>query len=270
MTKLPPLSLSFTLVVLLPIALQAGGCVARTRELPSSERHLIRRIAVVPMEAPPLEFNPGISMLQGCGGGVVTGPPLGAGVIAVVCGILMLADIPRATAEARTTAANLDSMLEIDVTWHPTVVLARHLAGRLREGGAGTVTAIEAPYHVPGIERRRRTFLMQNWQVPIRSWFNEDTSPIDYSDLATRGFDVVLETGLWGYVISKQGTVASDIMVKLTNVHTGAVVAKTRQYSVDCGRVAYGSDEGGKVLRATITACLEALGDRALERMGLP
>jgi hypothetical protein len=81
---------------------------------------------------------------------------------------------------------------------------------------------IDAPQVFPGIERRERTRLLLNWMIPIRDkWYNVDKSPIDYSELATRGIRVVLEAAVWGYSVHSDGSISSDILVKLSDSSTG-------------------------------------------------
>lgn len=257
--------------VLLAITLLPSGCmVGTTRILTNGERSRIERLAIVPMESPPLEVRPGVALPLGSSL-VVAPEPIGAGgrVLASVFGILILADLPRAVEAASRNAETLERMLQSDVGWSPTVVLANYLARRLRQGGKHEVALDDRPRAFPGLERRERTTWLLNWMVPIRDWYKADTSPIEYSEFAARNIDAVLEVAVWGYSIGPEGSVASDILIELSDPKTGALLARTWRYNGACGKVPHPFDNDAEGLRAAIAGCLERLGDSALEEIGL-
>jgi hypothetical protein len=83
----------------------------------------------------------------------------------------------------------------------------------------------------------------------------------------SRGIRVVLEAAVWGHSAHSGGSSSSDILIKLSDSSTGALSARARQYNANCGRVS--PPFGGEALRRAFRACLEALGDGALDKIGL-
>jgi len=191
-------------------------------------------------------------------------------VLGSVFGLLMLADLPRAAKDAAAKAESVECLLKDDATWSPSVVLAEYLVTRLRESAIREVTMIDSPRAFPGLEHRERTVMMRSWWVPIRDkWYNVDASPIDYSEFAAQGVDGILEVAVAGYTVTEQSSVASDILIKLSDPRTGKLLARTRQYIFSCGNMSHPFDNKAQELKLTIPMCIDALSDQALKAIGL-
>lgn len=210
------------------------GCIKAAVRAPEVRVHDIRKIAVVPMEAPPLEVVPSAAggVLAGAGPHLVMAPEglirTGGKAGVMVFGIFMLMELPAAAREAAKKAESLEGMLGSGKAWAPTADLAEDAAGRIAPGGIRDAVVERKIQKYPGIANRERTILLENWQAPMREWYGLDVSPFDYRAYREQGVDAVLEIGLLNYALYGDHLIL-QVMLKLVDPATGRVLGRSRQ-----------------------------------------
>jgi len=260
--------------IVLPIVFLAGGCYTGARVVTTDQGNQIQRIAVVPMDSPPLALDPRfsakLSTLPRDSTNLILAPePVGTGgrVLASVFGLLVLASLPQAMQDAAVKADSVERLLASDARWHPSIALAEYVVTQLRSSATRMVIMVDTPHAFPGLERVERTMMIPN---PVRDWYNADTSRIDYSNFAAQGVDGVLEVAVASYGVTDHSTIVGQIFIKLSDPRTKAILARTMQYDLSCGKkMSHPFENGAQELKANITACLAALGDKALKGIGL-
>jgi hypothetical protein len=221
------------LVAYLTLAL-SSGCMSAAIKTPAEGVRGIRKIAVVPMEAPPLEVAPFAlsGTFDNASSYLVLAPDrvmLAGGKVGVmVFGIFMLMELPTAIREAAKVAESLDSMLGSEDAWIPTTVLAQEATRRIASEGSHDAILERAFLKYPGITNRERTVFLENWMAPIRDWYGQDVSPFDYRAYKDRGVDAVLEVGLSNYSLYQDHMIL-QVLLKLVDPGTGRVLGRARQ-----------------------------------------
>ncbi len=234
------------------------GCV-RMQMKPSAETSgKLQTIAVVPMEAPPLDFYPeGTSdvsliqrlMLDFYPKGASNASPLqslaperkiriggGRGAV-MISGIFMMMDLMElkdafvALQEAPAIAEALEIKLGEEEAWLPTIVLSQEAVGQITLEGKSAVILERKIHDIPGITNRERTIFMENWMAPIRAWYNQDISSFDYKSYRERNVDAVLEVGLSNHMLSRTLLLVS-VMLKLIDPATGKVLGRARNAEI--------------------------------------
>jgi hypothetical protein len=221
------------LVSFLILAL-SSGCMSAAIKAPEETVRGIRRIVVVPMEAPPLEVAP-LALsgnFAGASSYLVLAPDriiAATGKVGVmVFGIFMLMELPAASREAAKIAESLDDMLGSGDAWIPTAVLAQEATRRIASAGKHDVVMERAFLKYPGITNRERTVLLENWMAPIRDWYGQDVSPFDHRAYKDRGGDAVLEVGLSNYSLYQDHMIL-QVLLKLVDPGTGRVIGRSRE-----------------------------------------
>src|SRR6185369_4980219 len=218
---------------LLLLRLCLPGCMGAQLKPSADDLRNIRTIKVVAMEAPPLEVPPSPSgaTLFGASASMVLIPEQslqnGGRIGVMVAGILMLADLPEAMRKAAKTAVTIDSLLVNGDAWLPTVVLVQEAARQIAAAGRPDVAVRAGLQSLPGIQNRERTFFGENWQEPLRNWYDEDSSRSDYRPLRQQGIDAVVEVGLLNYALY-QDTLIVQVCLKLVDPATGRVLGRGR------------------------------------------
>jgi hypothetical protein len=209
------------------------GCMSAQIKTSLDNLQKIQRIAVVPMEPPPLEIPPWLSStsLLGTSASLVLIPESSvhaAGAVGVMLsGIFMLIELPEATKHSAKLAESIDSMLSSEEAWIPTVILAQEVADQLTSKGKYKVTLLPELIKFPEIQNRERTWHLENWYAPIRNWYSKESSFFDYKSLENQGIDSVLEIGLLNYCIARDGIVV-QVMIKLISPSSGKVLGRAR------------------------------------------
>ena len=226
------------------------GCVRMQIRPPAETSGKLQTIAVVPMEAPPLEFYPFaagdarplqnlLSQRKGDTGPLQSLAPernirIGGGRGAVVIsGIFMIIDLMDlkdllvTLQEAPAVAKSLEIKLGDEEAWIPTIVLSQEAAGQITLEGKSAVILERKIQEIPGITNRDRTIFLENWMAPIRAWYNQDISPYDYRSYRERNVDAVLEVGLCNYTLGRTFMLV-QVMLKLIDPATGNVLGRAR------------------------------------------
>lgn len=194
------------LIVILP------GCVSLQFKPPLGSLYKVHKLGVVAMETQPLE-------------------------------ITRLSD--EFAKNSVTDEKTFDNMISKDGEWVPTTVLAQEAAKQITLQGKYEVVLLPGLQKFVGIDDRSRTFFGENWQAPIRDWYNKETTDIDYSLHKKQGVDVVVEIGLSNYTVIG-ARLLLQVCVKLIDVETGHVIGKTRAYDYPVVESDLFSDKGQK------------------------
>jgi len=220
--------MKFSPCMLLVVTVLLEGCVTGSSTLDQSKAASLTHVHVVPIEGPPLSgLDLSEAILSGAGL-MASGATVGSNSLIVVGGIAMITVLPAANVSSAATSLKVESLLDSDEIWDPTVELALEAVRQLEIASDYSVSADTEIKPLPGVERREATFYMENWMKPIRAWYNADRSPFSYSDQPDSG--VVLEIGLSNYEMSL-GLFSIQVMVKVVDPATGMVIANARKFS---------------------------------------
>ena len=214
--------------MLLVITVLLASCVTGGSTLDQSKAESLTHVHVVPIEGPPLS-GMGLSRANLSGAGLVAGgTTTGSSALLVVGSVMMIAAQPEANAKSAAASQSIESLLDKDEVWEPTVELAQEATRLLENASSYSVRTDSEIKPLPGVERREATFFMENWMAPIRAWYNADRSPFSYSDQVDSG--VVLEVGLSNYEMTGDYFFI-QVLMKVVDPKTGMVIANTRKYS---------------------------------------
>lgn len=214
--------------MLLVITVLLVGCVTGGSTLDQSKAASLTHVHIVPIEGPPLS-GMGLSRANLSGAGLVAGgTTVGSNALLVVGSVMMIAALPEANASSAAASQRIESLLDNDEIWDPTVELAQETTRLLENASSYSVSTDSKIKPLPGVERREATFFMENWMAPIRAWYNADRSPFSYSDQLNSG--VVLEVGLSNYEMTADYFLI-QVMMKVVDPETGMVIANARKYS---------------------------------------
>ena len=170
-----------------------AGCVTGGSTLDQSKAASLTHVHIVPIEGPPLS---GMNLSEAALSGaelLVGGTTVGSSALLGVGGVMMIAALPEANAKSAAASQRIESLLDNDEIWEPTVELAQEAIRHLESVSSYAVSVDSEIRPLPGVERREATFFMENWMAPLRAWYNADRSPFSYSDQLDSG--VVLEVG---------------------------------------------------------------------------
>ncbi len=214
--------------MLLVITVLLVGCVTGGSTLDQSKAASLTHVHIVPIEGPPLS-GMGLSRANLSGAKLVAGgTTVGSNALLVVGSVMMIAALPEANANSAAASQRIESLLDNDEIWEPTVELAQEATRLLENASSYSVSTDSKIKPLPGVERREATFFMENWMAPLRAWYNADRSPFSYSDQINSG--VVLEVGLSNYEMTADYFLI-QVMMKVVDPETGMVIANARKSS---------------------------------------
>jgi hypothetical protein len=159
---------------------------------------------------------------------VAGGTTVGSNALLVVGSVMMIAAQREANAKSAAASQTIESLLDKDEIWQPTVELAQEATRLLENASSYSVSTDSNIKPLPGVEQREATFFMENWMAPIRAWYNADRSPFSYSDQINSG--VVLEVGLLNYEMTAD-YFSIQVMMKVVDPETGMAIANARKFS---------------------------------------
>ena len=216
----------FLILVVMP------GCLGPRIKAPPDETNKIQKIAVVPMESPPLEISPHFSSDR-----IFEKKPITAtaasldptGIVATIAfGIYMLVELPEEIKRSAKIANSIESIIDSGEVWIPTVIFARETAKQIAVNEKHNVVLIHNVQKYNDLVDRERTFSMQNWLKCIRSWYNEETSQFNYKSFKDQKIDAVLEVGIGSYGIPRKDEIVLMVMLKLIDPMSGQVLGRAR------------------------------------------
>ncbi len=220
--------MKFSPCMLLVITVLLVGCVTGGSTLDQSKAASLTHVHIGPIEGPPLS-GMGLSRANLSGAELVAGgTTVGSNALLVVGSVMMIAALPEANANSAAASQRIESLLDNDEIWEPTVELAQEATRLLENASSYSVSTDSKIKPLPGVERREATFFMENWMAPLRAWYNADRSPFSYSDQINSG--VVLEVGLSNYEMTADYFLI-QVMMKVVDPETGMVIANARKYS---------------------------------------
>jgi hypothetical protein len=223
-------------LALLVVLVIVSGCVGTKVVAPQDRLNKVKKIAVVPMEPPPMEIPPFISTdsLFASSAIMATVPVESiqeTGRIGVIVfGIFMLAQLPEENKRSAEVAESIEAILDSGEAWIPTVVFAREAANQITAQKKYDVV-IQEVQKFPEIKNRERTWHLENYYGPIRSWYNQRESLFDYSLLRNQGCDAVLEVGILNYMYLETN-IGLQVMVRLIDLETGQLLGRSRAYKL--------------------------------------
>lgn len=229
----------YTVVVLLLVGL--SGCLGPQIKPSAYSVSENRSIIVIPVEPPPLEVTPDLALQQQPGVAMLSETvPLssildrriyrGPGGV-LIFGFVTENDFDtemkaQPAMSLADEAASFDDVKTLAATWMPTLVLAQQTVSQLSSGRAVKAILSDRYYKLP-IAHQKRTAHLESWGHAIRGWYNQETSVIDYRQLAIGPVDAVLEVGLGGYSIWAEQT-ELQVLMKLIDPKTKQVLGRTR------------------------------------------
>jgi hypothetical protein len=214
--------------MLLVITSLLAGCVSGGSTLDQTKAASLTHVHIVPIEGPPLS---GMNISEAALSGAelwVGGTAVGSSALLGVGGVMMIAALPAASAKSAAASQRIESLLDNDEIWEPTVELAQEAIRHLESVSNYSVSVDSKIRPLSGVKRREATFFMENWMAPLRAWYNADSSPFNYSDQPDSG--VVLEVGLVNYEMSL-GYFTIQVVMKVVDPATGIVIANARKFS---------------------------------------
>ena len=254
-------------IFLLLIILVSVGCVSLSI-IPDQETFRnVKTIQVVAIEPPPLTITK--ESMQYVSGFIPPGGyGPGAGALWVIFGIVMLTNPPSEMRNPLPIASEYQNILSTEGTWIPTEELAKHAAETLRNNGMRNVI-LKTGYEVlPGVKNRAATVFMENWYAPIRSWYNANSSVINYKYIDNVP-SVYIEVGICNYELLYDN-ILLQVMVKVIDSNTNIVIGKTRNWElVKIDQVDNLLMEKGRKLKEIIYVSGSRLIDKSLKELRL-
>jgi len=237
------------------------GCVSSQIIPKENALSHIRTICIVPIECPPLLLHPAskddrtaiVALLESAanpsgvvapnitGGGdsiVQSAAPLinapianirtGASILTVIGGLALLVEASSAGKEVpgETSAIEMGRPKE---TWMPSAEYAKTAMSALRKVESRDVRVIDG-YVRLSITDRSISWHMQNWQGPIRRWYDSDPSTLDYKTIVSKHADAILEVGVLNYEYFSE-RLCLMVVVKMIDSRTKQVLGRAKNYS---------------------------------------
>ncbi|MCL7421860.1 MAG: hypothetical protein M8364_13240 [Methylobacter sp.] len=251
-----------------------SGCMAATIKPPVAELDHIRTMVVVPVESPPLEVTPDLietrMPVYGHFNNMVLPAFLEEKIYSnpggiLIAGLIGGGDVVTAATLPRGQGAGLEAAATLQEHWTPTLELAREAASQLNAGGINA-TPSKDYYRLPMAAGDRNAYL-GHWQAAIRQWYKQNTSPVDYSGVASA--DAVLEIGIGTYKIFA-GQTSLQVLIKLVDPKSGRVIARTdkKMFSAEDSAQTLLSREG-KAFKGLIAETGARLIDQGFSEIGL-
>ena len=162
---------------------------------------------------------------------------------------------------------SLSDLLTKGLVWSPTRELAEEATAQLRSTTSGRMVTASPMYRMLPIENRDRTWHMENWLRPIRSWYAEEMAGTDLQ--VETGSDTLLELSLLNYEWHTPRLVV-QVMMRLVDVRTGRVIGRTRDWAYpEVGRAAELLANDSAVLTTVFVNTTRPLVAEGLKELGL-
>jgi hypothetical protein len=252
-----------------------SGCMAATIKPPVAEIDHIRTVVVVPVESPPLEVTPDLietrMPVYGHFNNMVLPVFLEEKIYSnpggiLIAGLIGGGDVVTAATLPRGQGAGLEAAATLQEHWAPTLELAREAASQLKAGGINATPSKDYYYRLPMAAGDRNAYL-GHWHAAIEQWYKQNTSPVDYSGVASA--DAVLELGIGTYKIFA-GQTSLQVLIKLVDPKSGRVIARTdkKMFSAEDSAQTLLSGEG-EAFKGLIAETGAQLLDQGFSEIGL-
>ncbi len=192
------------LIPVLLIYMIMTGCLGSQISLNDAALTRTKRIAIIPVESPPFYFNGSQAQKTAYSpyAHLINAPvrsiSLAGSLLTIVSGV---ATVIEAESGGRTPEG-VGSLRPLEETtkerWMPTVEFSK-IALLSVQKGKDQSAGIVPYFHKLPITDRSVTDEMQNWTVPIKRWYNEDKSTVDFVKAGLSNVDAVVEIGMLSY-----------------------------------------------------------------------
>ena len=251
-----------------------SGCVSPQSIPNQSVLSSIETIEIIPIEPPPLAGVPSINDV----GGLATMASLSmipvetpyqaaARASAILPAGWILMQAWTAGLESDEDARLMDT-LSLAGKWSPTIDLAEEAKTQITSESPRKINPIKFYYGLP-VDDRGTNWHMENWYGPIRRWYAEDQSSLDYSQIVSGDVDVVLELGLSNYELVGN-MLLMQVMLKMIDPTTGNTLGRVRNAAYP--KVASFNEliaNDGKEFKQTFSRIGQGLIDESLKEIGL-
>ncbi len=200
-----------------------AGCVAMPRQPEGAVVRSLHTVAVVPVAEVGTASKPAPRPSTSAGGRgageVLLMTPAGLALVFVAMPVVvgkMIADSAAATDEPRTVEAG-----QVDLAW-PTAEFAQATVGKLNVTGGRRVRLADGYLRVAGVTA--------GFTNPIKCWYAEDVTTVDYAAVGLGTFDGILEvaTPLWQEP-GERGVLS--VLMRLVDPRTRQVLGRARHWT---------------------------------------
>jgi len=222
---------------LIPIIAIIGviACSTANVKMAAEEAEQIKKIAVIPMQSPPLKVDAFLSQSSLFGEALRTSSSLvlipdrttqQIGVIGVLAfSIMMLASLPESMHNSAQMEQTANELLQGQDIWKPSVVIAELLAAGLleRTDYAVRVDQQEQPY--PDIDNLSS---LSQWDRShaMGQWYVKQTVAMDDRFDISQDVDCIIMVGVNGFGLNYPGYLWMGIHLKVIEPETGKVLGK--------------------------------------------
>ncbi len=232
------------------------GCLGPRIKAPPDKLNKIQKIAVVPMESPPLFYTPIGNPLDGLGV---------FHVFAIFVAPFAINDWAKSTIQTGKLA---DSKINAKGTWIPTVVFAQEAGKQITTQGKHEVVVIQGVQKYPDLVNRERTAWGGNWSKPINNWYNEKKSQFDYKSFKNQQIDAVLEVAIGSYG-AMSNYISLGVMLKLVDPMSGQVLGRAQTLHQPQRKIYGIFEKNGQKFKDIICALGSKLITKNLKKIGL-
>lgn len=244
-------------VFVLAVVVFMAGCLAGDLQVDPNRQASVRRIAVHPMEAPPLVVPTSFTLsMETIGGG------RDAGILGLIVGGVVVATRGESISQEAQLWESQASRLESSQIWQPTEVVAQQVASHLNARTEYDVEII-LPMTKLFVGEKRGKF---NPYGPVRSWYNGDQAA---DGTLTADADLVVEVGIHDYELA-QGLLAVGVVLRAVDPGNGEVLGRARAWDTPRApsmELLFGND--AQTFKALFTDTTQQLTGQALSQLGL-
>jgi len=199
------------------------------------EADQIKKIAVIPMQSPPLKVDAFLSQSSLFGAALHTSSSLvlipdrttqQIGAIGVLAfSIMMLANLPESMRHADQMEKTANEILQDQNVWKPSVIIADLLAVDLLERTDYSVRVEKKEQPYPDIDNLAT---LSNWDRShaMGQWYVKQTTTIDDRVALSKDVDCIIMVGINGFGLNYPGYLWMGIHLKVIEPVTGEVIGK--------------------------------------------
>ena len=265
---------------LIPLVVIFGvlACSTAHVKMVPEDAEQIKKIAVIPMQSPPLNVDAFLSQSSLFGEALRTSSSLvlitdrttqQIGAIGVLAfSIVMLASLPESMRHSDQMEKTANEILHNQNVWKPSVVIADLLATDLMERTDCSVWVAKQEQPYPDIDSLAS---LSNWDRShaMGQWYAKQTTTIDDRSVLSQDIDCIIMVGINGFGLNYPGYLWMGIHLKVIEPVTGEVMGKAwvleqgphkKMESLLADDARKLKDEVVAVGRPVITKCLSSCG----------
>ncbi len=211
------------------------ACSMANMKMAPEEADRIKKIAVIPMQSPPLKVDAFLSQSRLFGEALRTSSSLvlipdrttqNIGAIGVVAfSIMMLASLPESIRRSDQMEKTANEILQDQNVWKPSVVIADLLATDLMERTDDPVKVAKQEQPYPDIDNLAS---LSDWDRShaMGQWYAKQTVTIDDRVGISQDVDCIIMVGINGFGLNYPGYLWMGIHLKVIEPETGEVIGK--------------------------------------------